>query len=52
MEWNLSRDSTAVAQSYGPWSWRKSARVLRRFRKFSAAEDAVQEALLAAATQW
>jgi predicted RNA polymerase sigma factor len=26
--------------------------VLRRFRKFSAAEDAVQEALLAAAIQW
>src|SRR5215471_1445516 len=26
--------------------------VIRRFRDFAAAEDAVQEALLAAATQW
>ncbi len=26
--------------------------VIRRFRDFSAAEDAVQEALVAAATQW
>src|SRR3954466_10149632 len=26
--------------------------VVRRFREFAAAEDAVQEALLAAATQW
>jgi predicted RNA polymerase sigma factor len=28
------------------------AAVIRRFRDFSAAEDAVQEALLAAAMQW
>jgi predicted RNA polymerase sigma factor len=26
--------------------------VTRRFRDFAAAEDAVQEALIAAATQW
>ena len=26
--------------------------VVRRFRDFAAAEDAVQEALIAAATQW
>jgi predicted RNA polymerase sigma factor len=34
------------------WRRRLSARVVRRYGNFDTAEDPVQEALLAAATQW
>lgn len=44
--------STAMQRLLRDLSPRALAAVLRRYRDFPAAEDAVQEALLAAATQW
>ena len=45
----LDRESTALLRELAP---RVLSAVVRRYRDFAAGEDAVQEALLAAARQW
>ena len=45
----LDRESTALLRELAP---RVLSAVVRRYRDFAASEDAVQEALLAAARQW